>query len=52
MLTIRNFLRCERGVTSIEYALIGGSTALLLVAVLPALESALGMQYGAISSAM
>ena len=52
MLTLRKLLHCERGVTSIEYALIGGSTALLLVAVLPALESALNLQYASIASAM
>ena len=46
------FLKDDAGVTSIEYALISGTTALVLVAALPGLEAALSGQYTAIAGAM
>ena len=32
MQMVRNFLRCERGATAIEYAIIAGGIALAIVA--------------------
>ena len=46
------FLGDDEGVTSIEYAMISGTTALVLVAALPGLETALSDQYTAIAGAM
>ena len=52
MSRLKRFLTCEAGVTSIEYALIAGTVALVLVAVLPAIESGLSGQYTAVAGAM
>ncbi|MGI9463748.1 MAG: Flp family type IVb pilin [Aestuariivirgaceae bacterium] len=46
------FLRAENGATAIEYALIAGATGLLLIAVLPGLESSLNGTFTSLSSAM
>ena len=52
MSMLKRFWKDEAGVTSIEYGLIAGTTALILVAVLPSLEAALNNQYSTIASAM
>jgi len=46
------FLKRDCGATAIEYALIAGTTGLLLIAVLPALESALNGSYTSLTNAM
>jgi len=46
------FLSDETGVTAIEYALIAGTTALVLVAVLPSLQSALEGEFTSVADGM
>ena len=52
MTALKRLAGCVAGVTSIEYALIAGTVALVLVAVLPGLESALDSQYTTIADSM
>lgn len=46
------FVKDESGATAIEYGLIAAAIGLLLVAVLPALQTALSGVFGAISSGL
>lgn len=46
------FMKDESGATAIEYGLIAAATGLVLVAVMPAVESALTTTFTTISAAM
>ena len=46
------FMRDETGVTAIEYALIAGTTALVLVATLPLVQSSLSGKFNSVASGM
>ncbi len=46
------FIKDDTGATAIEYAMIAVTTSLVLVAVLPAIESALDGQYSSVAAAM
>ena len=46
------FLKDDSGATAIEYGLIAAATGLVLVAVMPAVESALNTTFTTISGAM
>ena len=46
------FCKDETGVSAIEYALIAGTTALVLVAVLPLIQSSLDSQFTSVSDGM
>ena len=46
------FLKDDAGVSAIEYALIAGTTALVLVAVLPMMEASLNSQYTSVATGM
>ena len=46
------FMKDESGATAIEYGLIAAATGLVLVAVMPAIESALTATFTSISAAM
>jgi len=46
------FIKDESGATAIEYGLIAAATGLVLVAVMPAIESALTATFNSISAAM
>ena len=46
------FLRQDSGATAIEYALIASVTGLLLIAVLPGLESGLTATFTALANGM
>ncbi len=46
------FINDEAGATAIEYAVIAAATGLVLIAVLPALQSALDDKYTTIAGAM
>ncbi len=52
MANFQRFAGCKAGITAIEYAMIAGAVALVLVAVLPGLESALDSQYTTIADSM
>jgi len=52
MSKIVQFLKQETGATAIEYALIASATGLVLIAVMPALKSALDGTFTSLSSAM
>ena len=52
MRSIMKFLKCEKGATAIEYALIASAMGLVLIAVMPALESALDTQFTALAANM
>ena len=52
MAKLIKFLRDETGVTAIEYALIAGATGLVLIAVLPALESSLDATFTTLAAGM
>ena len=47
-----HFLKRQDGVTAIEYALIAGVTGLVLIAVLPALESGLSTIFTSLANGM
>jgi Flp pilus assembly pilin Flp len=47
---LRAFLRCERGATSIEYALIGGAIFLVIVASVGAVGTALVGRFEAVGA--
>lgn len=47
---IRIFLKCERGVTAIEYAAIGGAMALALIAVANPLGEAVSGMFEAVTA--
>ncbi len=49
---ITRFMKDESGATAIEYGLIAAATGLVLVAVMPAVESALDATFTSISTAM
>ena len=46
------FFKDDSGATAIEYGLIAAATGLVLVAVMPAIETALNTTFTTISSAM
>lgn len=46
------FIKDDSGATAIEYGLIAAATGLVLVAVMPAVESALDATFTTISGAM
>ena len=46
------FIKDETGATAIEYAVIAAATGLVLIAVLPALQSALDGKFSTIAGAM
>ena len=46
------FIKDESGATAIEYGLIAAATGLVLVAVMPAVESALTTTFTTLSGAM
>ena len=46
------FIKDEMGATSIEYAVIAAATGLVLIAVLPELQSALDGKFSTIAGAM
>ena len=46
------FIKDESGATAIEYGLIAAATGLVLVAVMPGIETALNTTFTTISSAM
>ena len=46
------FLKDDSGATAIEYGLIAAATGLVLVAVMPAVESALNTTFTTLSAAM
>ena len=52
MRNLVHFLKDESGATAIEYGLIAAATGLVLVAVLPGVETALNTTFTTISSAM
>ncbi len=49
ILEVHRFLNCDSGVTSIEYAAIGGVMALVLVAVANPLGTAINAMFVAVS---
>jgi Flp pilus assembly pilin Flp len=49
---VSRFLVDESGVTAIEYALIAAATGLSLVAIMPAIHSALTATYSSLASGM
>ena len=46
------FMKDDSGATAIEYGLIAAATGLVLVAVMPALESSLTTTFNSVSTAM
>ena len=52
MAKFMQFLRDETGATAIEYALIAGATGLVLIAVMPALESSLDTIFTSLAAGM
>ena len=52
MSEVVRFFEEDEGVTAIEYALIAGTTALVLVAILPVIQSSLSATFAAVSAAM
>ncbi len=49
---LKAFLKREEGATAIEYALIASVTGLVLIAVLPALETALNGTFTSLANGM
>ena len=49
---LRAFWNDQSGAQAIEYALIAGTTALVLVAVLPLMQSSLDGQFSSVADAM
>ena len=49
---VKSFLKCDSGVSSIEYAVIASAVVLVLVVVLPNLGSSLDGQYTSLSNGM
>ena len=52
MSKILNFIKRDDGATAIEYALIASAIGLVLIAVLPALESALDGTFTSLAQGM
>ena len=52
MRNLVHFLKDDSGATAIEYGLIAAATGLVLVAVMPAVETALNTTFTTISGAM
>ena len=52
MCNLVRFIKDDSGATAIEYGLIAAATGLVLVAVMPAVESALTTTFTSISNAM
>jgi len=50
MQLIQRFLRCEHGATAIEYAIIAGSIALVIVAAVGAIGTPLNNTFASVSN--
>ncbi len=50
MSLFRSFLRCERGATAIEYAIIGGGIAVAIVAAVNSIGSPLNTTFSSVAS--
>ena len=49
---LKKFVKDESGATAIEYGLIAAAMGLTLVAVLPAIKTALSTTFGSVSTGM